>query len=210
VAPVRDGDVIAEDPLEAIGAVPGIDLLAGGTREEGLLYLAGVPGFDDMPAAVAEAFADRVSGDPESLLASLRAGYPDATPGELAAAVITEVAFRAPTERLLARHAAIEPDRTYAYEFAWRSSALGGRLGAAHAIDVPFAFDTLATPGAFGSDDAILGVEGGPPELAGRMHRAWVAFVTSGDPGWATYPHVEELDGAAAQLPASAGSRDAP
>jgi para-nitrobenzyl esterase len=205
VAPVRDGDVVADDPLAAIGTVAEIELLAGCTSEEGLLYLAGVPGFDEMPAEAAEAFAARMSGDPDSLLAALRAESPAASPGELAAAAITEVAFRGPTERLLARHGSLEPERTYAYRFAWRSGALGGRLGAAHAVDLPFVFDTLATLGASGTDDALLGVDGGPQELAMRMHSAWVRYISDGDPGWPPYDHVETF--AAADAPQPAGTR---
>jgi hypothetical protein len=29
------------------------------------------------------------------------------------------------------------------YEFAWRSPQMSGRLGAAHAVEIPFVFDTL-------------------------------------------------------------------
>jgi hypothetical protein len=29
------------------------------------------------------------------------------------------------------------------YEFAWRSPQFGGRLGAAHSVEIPFVFDTL-------------------------------------------------------------------
>jgi para-nitrobenzyl esterase len=202
VAPVRDGDVVAEDPLAAMGTVPAVDLLAGCTSEEGLLYLAGVPGFDAMTAQAAEAFAARLSADPESLLASLRAERPGASPGELAAGVITEVAFRGPTERLLARHAGLGSSSTHAYRFVWRSSALGGRLGAAHAVDLPFVFDTLNTPGASGTDDALLGVDGGPQELATRMHAAWVRYVSDGDPGWPPFDHVETFAAAQAQVAA--------
>jgi len=58
-------------------------------------------------------------------------------------------------------------------------------------VDLPFVFDALDTPGAAGTDDALLGVEGGPQELATRMHASWVRFVVGGDPGWPAYGHVE-------------------
>jgi para-nitrobenzyl esterase len=190
ILPVRDGDVVADDPLAALADGVPVDLLAGDTSEEGLLYLAGVPGFDEMPEQAAHAFAARFVPDPDALLAAFRSERPDATPGELAARVITDMAFHQPTARLLESHAAGAGD-TYAYRFAWRSGALGGRLGAAHAVDLPFVFDTLDTPGVAGADDALLGVDGGPQELATRMHGAWVRFVAGGDPGWPRYGHVE-------------------
>jgi para-nitrobenzyl esterase len=153
------------------------------------LYLAGVPGFDEMPEQAAHAFAARLAPDPDALLAAYRAERPDATAGELAARVITDVAFHQPTARLLESHAGTAGN-TYAYRFTWRSGALGGRLGAAHAVDLPFVFDTLDTPGVAGSDDALLGADGGDPELATRMHGAWVRFVAGGDPGWPRYGHI--------------------
>lgn len=193
VAPVRDGDVVAEDPLAAIGCGAKADLLIGDTSEEGLLYLAGVPGFDDFAPEALDAFAARLSPEPEALLARLRAGEPDATPGKLAAQAITEVAFHAPTRALREHHASLDDRRTYGYRFDWRSGALGGRLGAAHAIDVPFVFDAMQDPGYAGADDRILGADGGPQELSDRMHGAWVRFVASGDPGWAEHPAVGVL-----------------
>ena len=190
IAPVRDGDVVAEDPLAAIGRGAHVDLLIGDASEEGLLYLAGMPGFDEFPAEALDAFAARLSREPEALLAGLRAGEPDATPGKLAAQAITEMAFHAPTRALRERHASFGDRRTYCYRFAWRSGALGGRLGAAHAIDVPFVFDAVGDPRYTGADDRVLGTFGAPQELADRIHGAWVRFVESGDPGWPESPRA--------------------
>ncbi|WP_433250555.1 carboxylesterase family protein [Actinomadura nitritigenes] len=36
---------------------------------------------------------------------------------------------------------------TYRYSFAWRSNALSGELGAAHAVELPFLFDATGDPG---------------------------------------------------------------
>jgi para-nitrobenzyl esterase len=191
IVPIRDGDVVANDPLEALDGGAPVDLLAGDTSEEGRLYLAGVPGFDEFGAEAAHAFAARLAPDADARLASYRGEQPDAGAGELAARTITDVVFHEPTVRLLERHAARETTRTYAYRFTWRSGALGGRLGAAHAVDLPFVFDALQTPGVAGADDALLGVDGGPQELATRMHASWVRFVADGDPGWPAYRHVE-------------------
>jgi para-nitrobenzyl esterase len=193
VLPVRDGDVVAEDPLAALGRGADVQLLAGDTSEEGRLYLAGVPGFDEFPETALEAFAARMSSSPQELLASYRRQQPDAHAGDLAARVITDTAFAIPTARLRERHAQLGAGRTYGYRFTWRSGAIGGRLGAAHAVDLPFVFDTLQVPGIAGSDDALLGERGGDAELATRIHRAWVQFATDGSPGWAPHPHVELL-----------------
>ena len=52
-------------------------------------------------------------------------------------------------------------------------------MGAAHAIDIGFVFDTLAAP-----DSIALGGPDAPQSLADVMHRAWVRFVIDGEPGW--------------------------
>jgi len=56
------------------------------------------------------------------------------------------------------------------------------RHGLGALLDIPFAFDNL-------DGDGVLDVTGpAPPQhLADAVHGAWVAFVTSGDPGWDTY-----------------------
>ncbi len=198
VAPVRDGELVAEDALAAIGEGAHVDLLIGDNAEEGLLYLAGLPGFDEFPPEALDAFAARLSAQPQELLATLRANEPGAPPGKLAAQAISEMAFHAPTRALRERHAELSDRSTYGYRFAWRSPAIGGRLGAAHAVDVPFVFDALREPGYAGADDRLLGEAGGPQELADRMHGAWVRFVQSGDPGWAAFPAVEVLSGGVA------------
>ncbi|RRR64569.1 carboxylesterase/lipase family protein, partial [Streptomyces sp. RP5T] len=74
---------------------------------------------------------------------------------------------------------------SYVYEFAWPSHL--PRLGACHALELGFVFDTGDTP-----ESAKLAGEGAPAELADAMHGAWVRFATDGDPGWqawdATHP----------------------
>ena len=66
------------------------------------------------------------------------------------------------------------------YEFAWRSPKFEGKLGACHALEIPFVFDTLDKEGY----EELMGTEP-PQQLADAMHAAWVAFATSGNPGLA-------------------------
>jgi para-nitrobenzyl esterase len=59
--------------------------------------------------------------------------------------------------------------------FAWRSPVQD--LGAAHAVELGFVFDGLAT-----SDSTALAGPDAPQSLATAMHGAWVSFVTTGMP----------------------------
>ena len=61
------------------------------------------------------------------------------------------------------------------YEFDWETPVAG--LGACHALELAFVFDTLAT-------GALMAGEAAPRDLAEKMHRSWVAFGREGDAGW--------------------------
>lgn len=68
---------------------------------------------------------------------------------------------------------------TWAYRFGWVSPTKGW---ACHCLDVPFWFDGLDRERV----DALAGPH--PPQaLADEMHRAAVALITDGDPGWAPW-----------------------
>ena len=120
--------------------------------------------------------------DPATALAAYRAARPGASAGELLSDVLTDWFFRIPAIRVSEARPAPGTSRSWQYEFAWRSPQLGGRLGACHAIEVAFAFDTLADE----SGIPLLG-EQPPQQVADEVHGAWVAFATGGDPGWPAY-----------------------
>jgi para-nitrobenzyl esterase len=181
--PVVDGEVLPAPPLERIaaGAGAGIDLLIGTNSDEFRLFLVptGVAGF--VTEAVLHGAAARYGLDADADIAVYRAQCPDATPGELLAAIATDWFYRIPAIRLAEAHAA-RPGGTHLYEFAWQPPTFEGRLGACHAAELPFVFDNLHDP-AFAD---LLGVEP-PQELADTMHAAWISFATSGRPGWPGY-----------------------
>jgi carboxylesterase type B len=105
-----------------------------------------------------------------------------ASPGELLATIQTDGFWRVPGIRLAEAHARNVGARpTYMYELGWRSPQCGGRLGACHTLEIPFVFDTL------GRSTATLHGDHPPHHLARAMHAAWVAFATTGDPGWPRY-----------------------
>jgi para-nitrobenzyl esterase len=97
------------------------------------------------------------------------------------AAVATDWFFGIPALRL-AETVSARGDDAYLYEFAWRSPAYEGRMGACHALELGFTFDNLAAPGG----EPLQG-QSPPQELADAMHGAWVGFARDGDPGWPAY-----------------------
>jgi para-nitrobenzyl esterase len=180
--PVIDGDVLPSLPVRGIeaGAGADVDLLIGANTDEYALFL--VPnGFVDYIDNTTLGMLLGGYGLPVEALEAYRRDLPSATPGDLLMAVATDWFFRVPALRLAEARTGT-PGSTHVYEFAWPSPQFGGRLGACHALEIGFVFDTLAAEGS----EPMAG-EAAPQELADTMHRAWVDFVTTGDPGWPAY-----------------------
>ncbi|GGV12763.1 carboxylic ester hydrolase [Actinomadura cremea] len=175
LTPVLDGELLAHRPEDAIAAGAGrdADLLTGYTAEEFRLFL--------MPTGVAAVLthdlvgaATAGMGVPPAVAAAYRDRHPGLSAGELMATIITDSLFRMPAHRTAAGHTA-NGGRTWMYEFGWRSP--NHDLGACHALELGFMFDTL-------EPDSALAGPNPPQALADAMHRAWVRFAADGDPGW--------------------------
>lgn len=180
--PVVDGASIPARPIDLIsaGASAGVDVMVGSNCDEHRLFLVPGGAIDQITdSALAGAVA--AYGLPvEPTLAAYGAAYPGASIGDLLAALQTDWYWRIPAIRLADAHAKNSP-ATYMYEFAWRSPQFNGRLGACHALEIAFVFDTL------GNGTAPLLGANPPQALADRMHGAWVGFASRGDPGWPRY-----------------------
>jgi para-nitrobenzyl esterase len=180
--------VLAAQPADSLtdGPARDVDLLIGTNTEEGHLYLVPQGNLESSTKADVLAMAARVSADPETTVAAHRAALPNATPGELRSAVLGETLFGAGTTHMAHAHARLSGGRTHVYSFGYRSTALNRQLGAAHTVELPFVFDIADKPWLHG-DTGLLGPDPAPAGLATRVHTAWVAFASTGHPGWATY-----------------------
>ncbi|WP_153531360.1 carboxylesterase/lipase family protein [Actinomadura macrotermitis] len=193
LVPVLDGESLPHRPEDAIAAGAGrdVDLLIGTTTDEFRLFL--------MPNGLAAVATHDLIGPvaagmgfPPEVIAGYRAAHPELTAGELIAALCTDGMFRMPSIRVAEGHG----ERTWMYEFAWRSPEPG--LGACHALELGFVFDNLRSPEAEG-----LAGPNPPQGLADAMHRAWIDFAVHGDPGWRRYGPgraVRVFDGAADEV----------
>jgi carboxylesterase type B len=184
--PVVDGEIIPAHPIDCIvaGAGAGVDILVGTNTDEWRLFLVANGAINHVThEAVAEAVA--AYGLPvEATVAAYRAAHLGASPGDLLAAIQTDWWCRIPAIRLADAHAK-STSATYMYEFAWRSPQFNGIMGACHALEIAFVFDTL-DKGFKPMVGPLLG-ENPPQQLADTMHAAWVAFATNGDCGWPRY-----------------------
>ncbi len=105
--PVIDGDTLPKRPIDRIvaGASAGIDLVVGTSTDEHRLFL--VPGgMIDQITAEALAGTITVYGLPvEATLSAYRAAHPNASAGDLLAAIQTDWYFRIPAIGLADAHA---------------------------------------------------------------------------------------------------------
>jgi para-nitrobenzyl esterase len=181
--PVVDGEYIPQRPIDGIvaGAGADVDVLIGTNGEEQRLFM--VPNgvikhiTDEALAGATAAYGLPVA----QTLATYRENRPQASAGDLLAAIITDWFYRIPAIRLAEAHTN-GTGATYMYQFTWRSPQFDGQLGSCHALEIPFVFDTLTVEGM----EPLMGAER-PQEIADAMHAAWVGFATRGDPGWPRY-----------------------
>ena len=109
--------------------------------------------------------------------------------GDLFVAVETDRVFRIPALRL-AEAQLDHADDVFVYRFDWESPALGGALGACHAIELGFVFGVLDKPGM----DFLSGKGPEAERLSETAMDAWLAFARTGQPGHAGLPFWPEHD----------------
>jgi para-nitrobenzyl esterase len=176
--PVHGDDVLPKPAIEALreGAGRHIDLLIGTNTEEANLFF--VPGNvrAKINRLVAYWFLRSAIPRPWQALRAYGINDKGAKAGHVLARAMTDLMFRSMARRTAEMH----QGRSYVYEFDWRSPAFGGELGAAHAVELPFVFDTLACAS---GQRGLLGPD--PPKaLAKFIHSLWIRFATDGIAPW--------------------------
>jgi para-nitrobenzyl esterase len=212
-SPVVDGDVLPVEPHAALAAGGAVDvhLVIGTTRDEAALFAAMVPMLRAIEDAALPTMVGMLVGnsdDAATLIELYRSSRgPAATPGDILVAAMTDRMFRQHSIRLAdAASAAGTP--TWMYLFDWCGTGLDGEsLGACHALEVPFVFDTLGTP-----LGRIAGTGPDAEALVDTMQDAWSRFAREGNPstesiGW---PQFDTARRATAVFGPRVEVRDAP
>ena len=182
--PVVDGTVLPRVPLETVaaGAAAPVKLLTGTNRHEMTLFLYRDPTEDlDEETVVRRLERTNPGAGLDRYEAYRRDMGSDARPRDVWVAVETDRTFRIPAVRLASAQSRHTPD-TWMYLFTWESPALDGVLGSTHALEIPFVWNALSA-----GADAFTGSGPEAQALADEMHAAWIAFATTGDPGWDRY-----------------------
>jgi para-nitrobenzyl esterase len=167
--PYVDGVAVPKPPHENLAIMP---VLLGTNRDEWKLFSTflgrgAAAGFE---APLRARLGDKF----DALLAAYNGDWDD---------LIGDVVFRMPTLRL-ADHLP-----SYVYRFDWHVP--NGPLGAAHALELPFVWNTLELPA---SQFLLGGDVAGAKPLATAMHDSWAAFAKTGDPNGGGLPAWPRYD----------------
>ncbi len=213
--PCVDGTVLPTTPIEAVrgGSAAGIPVLAGSTLDEWKLLAPSDPALltldaaglqERLVAAVGDSAAARIG---ETYTKAVTQRGIEATPPEVFIATETDRVFRMPALQL-AEAQREQNTPAYNYLFTWKSPAMGGMLGACHALELGFVFGTLDSA----NNRAFSGSGTECDALANTIQDAWLAFARSGNPStkalgdWPAYGPARET----MILGASCGLEEAP
>ena len=184
--PVVDGDVLPAQPFDPVASdiCADIPLIIGDMKHETANFLAVLdPVWDrTLTEEGLRQRIDPIAGPHTGRVLDLYGQlYQDLNPAERLIAATTDCNFRIRSLILAQRWAALNRGPVWMYSFQWQTPVLGGKLKAPHAMDVPFAFNTLDLTNATG---------GGPDaqRLADTMSSVWAAFARNGRPDHAAIP----------------------
>jgi para-nitrobenzyl esterase len=184
-----DGKTLPEHPLKAIGKglAKTITLIVGTNQDEAKLYTAMRPpekGFDETGLLKSVHRILRVFGRDEGQAKQVIETYAQAREGNfpidplsILDAFMTDFRFRIPALRL-AEAQSKHQTKVFSYLFTYKSPAMGGVLGACHALEIPFVF------GGLGEKERKIYPKRSPETdvLSGKMMDAWTSFARTGNP----------------------------
>jgi para-nitrobenzyl esterase len=185
--PVVDGTVLPAHPFDPAATAVSADIpvLVGGVKDEMAIYLAPDDRVwerklteDELRAHIAGV----ANGATDRVAATYRKLFPAATPSDHLISILTDSNHRLRSITLAERKAAQSRAPVWLYSFDWETPVFGGRLKAFHALDVPFAFETI---------DAVGSTDRGEVahDLSRRIAATWTAFARTGNPDNPAIPH---------------------
>src|SRR6266571_2779250 len=180
-SPIIDGETLPQHPSAMIaqGSAADVAILVGTNRDEWRLFalMSGGPQVD-------EEQLKRIFGDAaKPALAMYTQARTDQSKDAAWIDIMSDLVFRMPAIRLAERQVR-QGAPVWMYRFDLESPAFGGVLGAAHAMDIPFVWNTLDTP----LSRMFTGDSPARQELSDLMHASWASFIRSGTPAISSLP----------------------
>jgi para-nitrobenzyl esterase len=190
--PLVDGAILPDFPMHRIASPdgPSVPVIIGTNLDEGRYWIYYISELNRLPLRFYRPWLESLVGDrADEVIADYRGGRPELDQAQTGMAMSGDVAFRMPAIRM----AEALSDRevpVWMYLATVISPDLGGRLGAPHAIELPFVFDNLDADRA----PEFVGDDPRNPALADAVQGLWVEFATTGVPaadGAPTWPQYD-------------------
>jgi para-nitrobenzyl esterase len=180
-SPIIDGETLPQHPSAMIaqGSADNVAILAGTNRDEWRLFAMMSAG----PKVDEEQLQQIFGDEAKPALATYTQARADKSKDAAWIDIMSDLVFRMPAIRL-AEGQVRQGAPVWMYRFDWESPAFGGILGAAHAMDIPFVWNTLDTP----LSRTFTGDSPTRQPLADLMHAAWAAFIRRGTPAISGLP----------------------
>ncbi|MDF0545831.1 carboxylesterase family protein [Sphingobium sp. H39-3-25] len=180
--PSVDGRHIPHGPFtaEALAVHSDVPMMIGTTETESCLWLGNDP---RNAQSTEKELEDRIAGQfsidrgqARAVIAGYRLDEPARTPGDILAALTSDLMFRARMLRGAEAKAAASRAPVFLYNFRWKLPMGDGVWGAPHTADIPFAFANVENA------RMMTGPGSAPLQVQANVMSAYVAFARSGDP----------------------------
>jgi para-nitrobenzyl esterase len=184
--PVTDGVVLPRDPY-ADGSPPysaRVPILLGFDRDSLNMIACSRPWIGRLDDPGLQVFAENHVGPEhaEAVLAAERRAQPDASPSELAMAVLNHRWMLSPWNRMAEQRVKGAQAGTYLYRFDYTTPLFGGSWGAVHGGEFSFFLNNV-DGGGYGPQFMNLYAERGDRhELQKVLNESFVRFAADGDP----------------------------
>ncbi|HEX6888141.1 MAG TPA: carboxylesterase/lipase family protein [Candidatus Nanopelagicales bacterium] len=184
--PVVDGSVLPDLPMRRMVAADGPDVpvIIGTNLDEARYWLYYIPELDRLPLRYYRPWLESLVGDrADAVVAAYRGERPELDEAQTGLAMAGDVGFRMPALRM-AEALSARGVPVWMYLTTLQSPDLGGRMGAAHAIELPLVLGNRDAPRA----PELVGTDPGNAALSEALQRLWVGFASGATPQAAGAP----------------------
>jgi para-nitrobenzyl esterase len=191
--PVVDGRSLPAHPFDPVASAlcADVPMMTGSARDSMRLLMLMQPWFGTLDEAGLREIANKQLGTgAEEVVAAIRREHPEATPTDVACAVITGRVMTAKTIDLAERKAVGGDAPVYLYRWDYRAPGMDGMAGARHGGELAFVFKTIGMTSSEGFAD-VSPFEGDRPQdyaMQDVVSETWVRFAHQGDPNHDAIP----------------------
>ena len=176
-------------------------LIVGSNRDETIFFFQqqrNTEIFNLTEAALKERLSRELGANGETVFDTYRKSRPDASPADLYIAITTARMFGIGATTIAERKYAQHGAPVYMYLFSHESKAIvpgtQHRVGAAHALEIPYKFYNVQPPGKAGANPGMMSLSSPEDErTAHNMAEMWSSFArgsvpaAKGQPAWPAY-----------------------